>query len=168
MTATAQLLIESLPVNLGARLLAAGVDDAGTPLEAHEDPDGGAPLRCCLRDSRPGERLVLAAVTPPGPRDAYREVGPVFLHAQPCAGPLDEVPPFWSTRRQVLRTYDAAGHLSGGEVAEPETSWRSPGSCSPTPEWPSCRPATWCTAASWSPCADRDAGGPGQSFATGA
>lgn len=119
MTATAQLLIESLPVDLGARLLAAGVDDAGTPLEAYEDPDGGAPLRCCLRDSRPGERLVLAAVTPPGPRDAYREVGPVFLHAQPCAGPLDEVPPFWSTRRQVLRTYDAAGHLSGGEVAEP-------------------------------------------------
>lgn len=119
MTATAQPLIESLPVDLGARLLAAGVDDAGTPLEAHEDPDGGAPLRCCLRDSRPGERLVLAAVTPPGPRDAYREVGPVFLHAQPCAGPLDEVPPFWSTRRQVLRTYDAAGHLSGGEVAEP-------------------------------------------------
>ncbi len=119
MTATAQLLIESLPVDLGARLLAAGVDDAGTPLEAHEGPDGGAPLRCCLRDSRPGERLVLAAVTPPGPRDAYREVGPVFLHAQPCAGPLDEVPPFWSTRRQVLRTYDAAGHLSGGEMAEP-------------------------------------------------
>jgi hypothetical protein len=119
MTATAQLLIESLPGDLGASLLAAGVDDAGTPLEAYEDPDGGAPLRCCLRDSRPGERLVLAAVTPPGPRDAYREVGPVFLHAQPCAGPLDEVPPFWSTRHQVLRTYDAAGHLSGGEMAEP-------------------------------------------------
>src|SRR3954468_7748457 len=32
------------------------------------DPEGGAPLRCCLRDSRPGERIALIAVTPAGPR----------------------------------------------------------------------------------------------------
>jgi len=35
-----------------------------------DDDEGGAPLRCCLRDSRPGERVALVSVTPPGPRGA--------------------------------------------------------------------------------------------------
>ena len=30
------------------------------------EEDGGRPLRCCLRDSRPGERLALVAVTGAG------------------------------------------------------------------------------------------------------
>lgn len=86
------------------------------------DPDGGAPLRCCLRDSRPGERLALVAATPEGPQGAYRETGPVFLHAEGCAGPTDAgYPEDFRRRTQVFRAYDHAGVIVGGEVVQPGT-----------------------------------------------
>jgi hypothetical protein len=84
------------------------------------DEDGGRPLRCCLRDSRPGERIALAAVTPEGPQGAYRETGPVFLHADGCAGPTDTgYPEEFRRRTQVFRAYDATGAIVGGTVVQP-------------------------------------------------
>jgi hypothetical protein len=81
------------------------------------DDEGGAPLRCCLRDSRPGERLRLGAVTPPGPAGAYAEKGPVFVHADGCPGPADgSYPEEFRSRRQVFRAYNPAGEIVGGEV----------------------------------------------------
>jgi hypothetical protein len=81
------------------------------------DDEGGAPLRCCLRDSRPGERIVLIAVTPEGPRGAYRETGPVFVHAAPCAGPQQHgYPDDFRRRTQVFRAYDWTGSIAGGAV----------------------------------------------------
>src|SRR5438445_8999790 len=44
---------------------AAGRDEAGNPLDVQVHRDGGAPLRCCLREARAGERLLLIAYTPP-------------------------------------------------------------------------------------------------------
>jgi hypothetical protein len=82
--------------------------------------DGGAPLRCCLRDSLPGERIALVAASPPGPRGAYRETGPVFVHADPCAGPRGSgYPEDWRRRTQVFRAYDASGSIVGGAVVPP-------------------------------------------------
>lgn len=84
-----------------------------------DDDEGGAPLRCCLRDSRPGERVALVSVVPSGPRGAYAETGPVFLHADGCAGPgSSEYPRDWLSRRQVLRAYDEGGTIIGGELVE--------------------------------------------------
>ena len=86
------------------------------------DEDGGAPLRCCLRDSRPGERIALVSVTPDGPQGAYRETGPVFLHADGCAGPIDAgYPEEFRRRTQVFRAYDATGAIVGGTVVPPGT-----------------------------------------------
>jgi hypothetical protein len=86
------------------------------------DEAGGSPLRCCLRDSRPGERIALVAVTPEGPQGAYRETGPVFLHADRCAGPIDTgYPEEFRRRTQVFRAYDHAGRIVGGEVVRPGT-----------------------------------------------
>jgi hypothetical protein len=86
------------------------------------DEDGGAPLRCCLRDSRPGERIALVAVSPEGPRGAYLETGPVFLHADGCAGPVDAgYPEEFRRRTQVFRAYNHAGVIVGGEVVGPGT-----------------------------------------------
>ena len=83
------------------------------------DTEGGAPLRCCLRDSRPGERVALVSVTPPGPRGPCAETGPVFLHADSCTGPSsEEYPPDWMLRRQVLRSYDEGGSIIGGTLVE--------------------------------------------------
>jgi len=84
------------------------------------DEESGAPLRCCLRDSRPGERVALVAATPPGPEGAYRETGPVFLHADGCADPTDAgYPHDWRRRTQVFRAYDRSGAIVGGEVVRP-------------------------------------------------
>ena len=92
-----------------------------TAVEVSIDREGGAPLRCCLRDSRPGERIVLASVTPPGPEGAYAESGPVFLHADPCAGPdRPGYPDEFRRRTQVFRAYSADGRIVGGRVVRPE------------------------------------------------
>lgn len=100
-------------------------DDAGNPPELVVDTDGGNPLRCCLTLSRPGERIMLAAYAPlrrwanetgarPGP---YDEIGPVFLHAQACAGPAhDGYPDAYRERPRVFRAYDANGRIVGGEL----------------------------------------------------
>ncbi|MFE9108391.1 DUF1203 domain-containing protein [Streptomyces collinus] len=103
-------------------------DDAGRPTTPFTDTEGGAPLRCCLRRSEPGERIALVSYAPlrrwaaetaaaPG---AYDEVGPVFIHAQPCDGPAGASLPFTGAHRTVRR-YSAQGHILGGRlVGEPD------------------------------------------------
>lgn len=112
------LRARALPADLGARLVRAGHDGAGTPVTPFT-AEGGEPLRCCLRDAYAGAQIVLAAVIPPGPQGAYRELGPVFLHASPCRGadPF-AVPAVWLTRPQVLRSYDAGGRIVGGVLVD--------------------------------------------------
>ncbi|MEV0220250.1 DUF1203 domain-containing protein [Streptomyces sp. NPDC050704] len=102
-------------------------DDAGRPCAPFTDAEGGAPLRCCLRRGRPGERIALVSYAPlrrwaaetgaaPG---AYDEQGPVFVHAEECPGPDLTGHPF--ARPGVLRTvrrYSADGHILGGRLLE--------------------------------------------------
>ncbi|MBK3645546.1 MULTISPECIES: DUF1203 domain-containing protein [Streptomyces] len=100
-------------------------DDAGRPMAPFTDDEGGAPLRCCLRRSEPGERIALVSYAPlrrwaaatgarPG---AYDEQGPVFVHAEECAGPDLDGHPFANAPR-VLRRYSADGHILGGELVD--------------------------------------------------
>ena len=99
---------------------AAGVDEAGNRLTVQTDTDGGSPLRCCLRETVPGERVLLIAYTPPGGRGGYAERGPVFIHAEPCEGyrTPDRYPPALSHYLQVVRAYDRAGRIAGGVLVE--------------------------------------------------
>jgi len=75
--------------------------------------EGGEPIRCCLRDARPGEQLRLVNYEPPLPPSPYREVGAVFVHAEPCSGPEESTayPADWRGRPQVLRAYDERGWI---------------------------------------------------------
>lgn len=99
---------------------AAGVDEAGNRLTVQTETAGGAPLRCCLRETVPGERVLLIAYTPPGGRGAYAERGPVFIHAEPCDGyrTLDRYPPGLSHRQQTVRAYDRDGRIADGVLVE--------------------------------------------------
>ncbi|MFC5908789.1 DUF1203 domain-containing protein [Streptacidiphilus monticola] len=104
-------------------------DDAGRRRTPFTDTEGGSPLRCCLRRSGPGERIVLVSYAPlrrwaeetgadPG---AYDECGPVFLHADPCPGPDGEAggyPLRLHGPRRMLRAYDASGRILGGTLLE--------------------------------------------------
>ena len=94
----------------------AGRDEAGNVLEIQVPAEGGSPLRCCLREARAGERLLLIAYTPPGTAGAYAERGPVFVHAERCAGYLmpGEYPPELAGRQQVVRAYDKQGRIADG------------------------------------------------------
>ncbi|HZG89796.1 MAG TPA: DUF1203 domain-containing protein, partial [Pseudonocardia sp.] len=110
------IALRPLPSDTGSRALAAGHGAAGEPVVVRTDLHG-VPLRCCLRDSRVGERVALVAVVPPGPRGAYRETGPVFVHADDCGGPGHRAyPEDWRRRTQVFRAYDAEGRIVGGSV----------------------------------------------------
>jgi hypothetical protein len=78
--------VTPIPAEVLERIRAAGHDDFGNPLVAVTSEEGGAPMRCCLRPAEPGDRLCLIAYRPftrPGP---YAESGPVFIHAEACAG----------------------------------------------------------------------------------
>jgi hypothetical protein len=100
-------------------------DDAGRETVPFTDAEGDAPLRCCLRLSEPGERIALVSYAPlrrwsaqtgadPG---AYDEQGPVFIHADECAGPAGDGLPFTDTHRTV-RWYSTDGHILGGRLVE--------------------------------------------------
>nr|BFE73663.1 hypothetical protein GCM10020092_069640 [Actinoplanes digitatis] len=56
---------------------------------------------------------MLFGYEPPLPAGPYREVGAVFAHAAPCAGPATEsrYPADWFGRPQVLRAYDERGWI---------------------------------------------------------
>jgi hypothetical protein len=114
--AEARLIFEPIPPAALDQIRAAGVDEAGNQVRVQVDTEGGSPLRCCLRESVPGERVLLIAYTPPGTRGAYAERGPVFIHAQPCGGYLtpDRYPPGLSHRQQVVRAYNHDGQIADG------------------------------------------------------
>ncbi|GHG93348.1 DUF1203 domain-containing protein [Streptomyces lanatus] len=116
-------------------------DDAGRRTVPVTDQEGGAPLRCCLRRSAPGERIALVSYAPlrrwaaengvdPG---AYDEQGPVFIHAEECGGPDGDALPFTHAHR-TLRRYSADGRILGGRLVEPgdfeagfAEAWAEPG-----------------------------------------
>ena len=91
-------------------------DETGREVTARADEAGGSPLRCCLRETVPGEEVLLIAYTPPGGSGAYAERGPVFIHAEPCPGYVtpDQYPPALSHRQQVVRAYDRQGRIADG------------------------------------------------------
>jgi hypothetical protein len=69
--------------------------------------------RCGLRDARTGERLALIAYRPDGTTGAYRETGPVFVHADRCDGYREPstYPEAFRPRDQVFRAYDRDGRI---------------------------------------------------------
>jgi hypothetical protein len=113
-------LIEVISQDYLDGIRSAGVDAAGNSVRAFVDEEGGSPLRCCLREIRPGERVQLIGYQPPGGAGAYRETGPVFVHAERCDGyPADGgYPPELSHRRVVVRGYDHAGGMAEALLAE--------------------------------------------------
>jgi Protein of unknown function (DUF1203) len=111
-----RLSFEPIPAALLRQIRTAMTDEAGNLLTVQVNTDGGSPLRCCLRETLPGEEVLLIAYTPPGTSGAYAERGPVFIHAEPCPGYVirDQYPPALSHRQQVVRAYDRPGRIADG------------------------------------------------------
>ena len=90
-----------------------GRDLHGHEAEPFTEEGGGSQLRCCLHRSRPGERLLLIGHAPLAADRPWREVGPVFVHADPCPRPHDAAtfPAWLDDAPRVLRAYDASGAM---------------------------------------------------------
>jgi len=89
-----------------------GRDDLGqAPRPWHSGE--GAPLRCCLRRVRAEDRVLVLSYAPLTEPSPWREVGPVFVHAERCGGydPARGLPAELRSGPRVLRGYDAGGAL---------------------------------------------------------
>ena len=96
-----------------------GEDGHGNVLVARA-AHSGEPLRCCLRDAGAGESIALIGYAPAGMGGGYREVGPVFIHADNCDGPMAiGYPTAFTHRQQVFRAYDAIGAIADALLVEP-------------------------------------------------
>jgi hypothetical protein len=92
------------------------IDDAGNPVEPFTDDEGGWPLRCCLTDSLPGDRLAIVAHAPFPWNSAYRETGPVVIHADRCAGTDGSFPEAFEDRDQILRAFGDDDHRKHTQI----------------------------------------------------
>ena len=123
-----------LALNSGAVLaLQDGAPDAnGQPPERHIADGDGVPCRHCLAEVPQGEPYLILAHRPfPAPQP-YAELGPIFLHAEPCRRhePAAGLPALYRTRDQVLlRGYGAddrivygTGRVIGGAEIEPRSA----------------------------------------------
>src|SRR5262249_55848008 len=89
-----------------------GHDEHGNTWAPHP-AIGWEPLRCCLHLATEGESIVLISYAPLTTASAWTEVGPIYVHAQQCAGYTtpDDLPTQLRTGPRVLRGYDEDGTL---------------------------------------------------------
>jgi hypothetical protein len=111
-------VVAPIPAEVVAQLLVR--DDAGNAPRLVVEDEGGSPLRCCLRPTRPGEDVALVSYAPlrrwaasnavdAGP---YDETGPVFVHAAGCEGYADSgYPPALRDAPRMLRAYGRDGRI---------------------------------------------------------
>jgi hypothetical protein len=88
---------------------ARGADGHGNQLRPFSASGDGEPLRCCLRYAQPGERITLISYAPFEQPSVWREVGPVYIHAERCRGYAanGRLPEQLAAGPCVLRTYRA-------------------------------------------------------------
>ncbi len=86
-----------------------GTDGHGNDLYAFPATGTGEPLRCCLRMAREGESIALISFAPFAQASPWTEVGPVYVHADRCAGhdASTGLPDELRTGPRLLRTYRA-------------------------------------------------------------
>jgi Protein of unknown function (DUF1203) len=103
------LQISPIPVETLRRIRERCIDDLGNPVVSEVDAEGGSPLRCCLRDAAPGERVAAIGYNPFSWSGPYAETGPVFIHADECPGyqELHSYPVGFRHRQQIFRAYSA-------------------------------------------------------------
>lgn len=95
------------------------VDDFGNRLQVRTGVE--APCRSCLRITRPHEPLIVFALQPFATRGPYAEVGPVFIHAQPCGGytEVTTFPADFVQRCLTMRAYNDEGTIQAAELSTP-------------------------------------------------
>jgi Protein of unknown function (DUF1203) len=111
---TTSLLVQAIdPARLEV-VRSTGTDDQGNQFRPFAATGQGEPLRCCLRYAEPGEQITLISYAPFERPSVWREVGPVYVHADWCGGypQTGRLPEQLATGPRVLRTYRADDTMS--------------------------------------------------------
>jgi hypothetical protein len=115
----------ALPTDAVHALQDGATDANRQPPERHVSDGAGNPCRHCLTEIAAGEPMLVLAYRPfPAPQP-YAELGPIFLHARPCARYQDTgMPPmFRDWERLLIRGYgldDRIVYGTGQVVRIPE------------------------------------------------
>jgi len=106
------LLARPIPVADLDEVRSRGVDDLGNPVQGAAAVGEDEPLRCCLRNALAGEAIAMISYSPEG-HGVWREVGPVYVHADTCLGPTStSLPEQLRTGPRVLRAYRPDGSMN--------------------------------------------------------
>lgn len=94
-------------------------DRFGNSLTTHVDHEGGSPCRHCLQNAKPGDELIVLSYSPWAESHPYREVGPIFIHANPCPRYEESsFPPEMLARRTfALRAYNREDTIADASLA---------------------------------------------------
>ncbi|HEY2298441.1 MAG TPA: DUF1203 domain-containing protein [Jatrophihabitans sp.] len=112
MTKTKTFTVHAIAPERVAGIRAARADGHGNELVPFQ-AGGGEPLRCCLRTADAGESIALISYAPFETPSPWREVGPVYIHTDECAGhDDDDLPVDLRTGPRLLRTYRADGTMN--------------------------------------------------------
>jgi hypothetical protein len=118
-----KFLVYAVPPAALADIRARGRDQFGHPWRTFTaDGSPGTPLRCCLRDAEESEEVALLSWQPltEAPDSPYAEIGPIFIHAQPCPGAAvsGAYPEGFRSRQQLMRSYRADGDMLDYEITQ--------------------------------------------------
>jgi hypothetical protein len=107
----------ALPTAIARHYQAGGADANGQAPEVAVSDGDGVPCRHCLQQVTAGERYLILAHRPfPAPQP-YAELGPIFLHAEPCERHADVgLPPaeVLQSARYLIRGYSANDRIVYG------------------------------------------------------
>jgi hypothetical protein len=124
MTTTAAFRIVPLPREIVERARRTLTDDFGHALTPFINPSHGNPCRFTLRQSPPGEELLLMSYSPFKRAHPYAEVGPIFIRRHGEAGYAEPThfPPEIDPTTRVFRCYNAAEEIIDARVgtSQPE------------------------------------------------
>lgn len=119
-------IVTSLETGVAEEMRSSLRDAYGNDLQPETQTAHGNPCRHCLCRAREGERLVLFSYSPFDQRNPYKEVGPIFVHADGCPryAQTDRLPEDFLNRPIVLRGYDARQRISNVSVVVDGTTQR--------------------------------------------
>lgn len=120
----AGIRIVPIPTERARRYRDGGLDAHGLAPERHISDGTGVPCRHCLGHVAAGEPYLILAYCPFGALQPYAEVGPIFLHAEPCRAYDDAAIPaiYREGEPRIVRGYDRGERIiyGTGKVVPPQ------------------------------------------------
>jgi hypothetical protein len=107
----------AMPTHQAEHYWSGGPDANGQPPERHTSPGGSMPCRHCLTEIAEGVPYLILAHRPFPEPQPYAEIGPIFLHAEPCRQhPVSAETPdmFLGWERLLLKGYGSNDRIVYG------------------------------------------------------